>query len=175
MHLSSCTWHTGVPALWGRVFIGRKVELLQYVRSLNWKLFPFFREVVQGHTPALGTLWKWFLHKDWWCAATWCLRPHTSALECAGQLHVQMRYQCNLYTQSFPPVLNVLRIYSICLNKLIKKICPLTVHGNLALVARTGEVGNFPDIGIHCKKNENAVRDTVDDTFLLLSSWIALS
>lgn len=48
-----------------------------------------------------------------------------------------------------------------------QKMCQLTVHGNLASVARTGEVGNFPDIGIHCKKNENALRDTVDDTFLL--------
>lgn len=52
-----------------------------------------------------------------------------------------------------------------------QKTFQLTVHGNPALVARTAEVGNFPDIGIHCKKNENSVKSIF---FCLLSSWITL-
>lgn len=52
-----------------------------------------------------------------------------------------------------------------------EKTFQLTVHGNPALVARTAEVGNFPDIGIHCKKNENSVKGIF---FCLLSSWITL-
>lgn len=91
---------------------------------------------------------------------------YSSSLECAGQLHVDEVSMQSVYTIFSSSFKCSSDLFSSS-KQTDQKTCPLTVHGNLALVARTGEVGNFPDIGIHCKKNENAVRDTVDNTFLL--------